>query len=131
MKKKELKKLLRLVDHHDHKKADFSGFRNPEKARAAYDELLAYRRTSSDEEPDFSPFFTDAVMGKIARFAQSPGFEEYLSRLFSRVVSYGLTAVVVMLLTLYVLHGQDGFSALFGNDPASDINFISLLFYEF
>ena len=131
MKKKEYKKLLRLIDLHDHAQVDFSRFRNPAKAKDEYDKLIVYRRTSSDNEPDFSPFFTEAVMGKLSRFSQTPGFEEYLSRLFNRVVSYGLTAVVVMLVTLYVHHGQDGFSALFGSDSANDINFISQLFYDF
>jgi hypothetical protein len=131
MKKKEFKKLIKFFDHHDQKTVDFSGFKNPEEAKSIYNELLVYRRKGSDSEPDFTPFFTDSVMGKISRYSHSPGFEEYLSRLFSRVVSYGLTAVVVMLITLYVLHGQDGFSALFGNDPGNDINFISQLFYEF
>jgi len=89
------------------------------------------RAEFSNRDHSFSPFFTDSIMGRISAITKSPGIEEYLSMLLSRVMTYGITAVVLVILTLYLLHGQDGFSAVLGTDSSNDLNFISSLFYEF
>jgi hypothetical protein len=86
---------------------------------------------SSGFAKDFSPFFTDKVMGRISQLSQKLGLEEYLSLQLSRVFGYGMAAVAIVLLTLFLLHGQDGFGTVFGSDVSDELNFISYLFYEF
>jgi hypothetical protein len=131
MKKKEIIRLLGLFDQKDLSSPDFSGFSDPDDARNNFNRLKLVRTELSGHDRSFSPYFTDRVMGRIARISQSPGIEEYLSMLFTRVMTYGLTAVVLVVLTLYFLHGPEGFSAVLGTDNSNDVNFISYLFYEF
>jgi hypothetical protein len=131
MKKKEFEKLLGLVDQKGQGLPDFSGFSNPDDAKMKFVEILHFRNTPSENEKDFSPFFTESVMGRIKQYPLTHGLEEYLSMQFNRVMAFGLTAVVLTFLTLYFLQGQDGVGTLFGADRTNDINFISYLFYEF
>jgi len=49
----------------------------------------------------------------------------------SRVMAYGMAAVALVFLTLFLLHGQDGFGTVIGTDTSDELNFISYLFYEF
>ena len=131
MKRKEIKKLLSFLDRKDQGQNDFSGFNNPGGAMKSYDELLSIRRNSNENRNEFSPFFTDKVMGTISQMSQHPGLEDYLSMLLNRVMSYGLSAILIIFLTLYFLHGQEGIGTILGTDTTNDINFISYLFYEF
>jgi hypothetical protein len=131
MKRKEFERLLGIFDQKDQSPVDFSGFSDPAEARKSYDDLRKFSGTLSGYEKYFSPFFTNRVMGRINNLAQSPGLEEYLSMQFSRVMTFGLTAVILVFLALYIFQGQEGFGTLLGTDRSNDINFISYLFYEF
>jgi len=131
MKRKEFKRLLEFLDLKDPVTIDFSDFSDPGKAGKNYEDLLFFRQKSSGLHKDFSPFFTDKVMGRIAQLSHRQGFEEYLSMLLNRVLVYGMTAVVIVFLTLFFLHGQDGIGTVLGTDSSDELNFISYLFYEF
>jgi len=131
MKKKEIRKLLELLDQKDHSSVDFNEFRNPDEVKKDFNVLSFFRGKRAESQNDFSPFFTEKVMGRIAAHSRTQGIEDYLSMQFSRVMTYGLTAVVVLFLALYFLHGQDGLGTLIGTDSSNDLNFISYLFYEF
>jgi len=131
MKKKELQRLLDIFDQGNREPQDFSEFRNPDEARESFKKLILIRRELSDSNSDFSPFFSAKVMGKISQFSKRPGLEEYLSMQLSRVMTYGLTAVVLVFLTLFFLQGQEGMGLVPGSDSSNDLNFISSLFYEF
>lgn len=131
MKKKELEKLLSLADQKDQPVQDFSGFKEPEKAKGFFKQLIFYRSLLSGKKNDFPPYFADQVMNRIINSNQVHGIEEYLSLLFNRVMSYGLAATILLYLALYFFQGHEEFSTIFGVDRSSDINFISYLFYEF
>jgi len=131
MKRKELEKLLGLLDQQAQNPIDFSGFSNPEEAKRRYKQLSVYRLKLGFREMDFSPYFVERVMGKINNLSGNQSLSEYLSLQFSRVMAYGFAAVIVVFMTLYFIHGQDSFGIILGNDNPNDINFISYLFYEF
>lgn len=131
MKKKEIEKLVNLTDQKDLNPADFTVFSEPVKAKQYFSLLSLARRRKPDTEPDFSPYFVEKVMGRLNRVVQSPGLDDYLSMLLSKVMTYGLTALALVFLTLYFLHGQDGIGTVIGSDTTNDMNFISYLFYEF
>ncbi len=131
MKRKEFEKLLNLMDRSDPGLNDFSVFSDPVKARKSYDELIFYRSESGTLAKDFSPYFTDKVMGRISQLSRIHGLEEYISMQFSRVMAYGLAAVVLVIITLFFFQGQDGLGTVIGTEASNDINFISSLFYEF
>lgn len=131
MKRKEIIRILELFDAKDQKFKDFGQFDNPKKAKEQFEELAEIRDAFLKEEKNFSPFFTDKVMGRVAQLTGQQGFEDYLSMLFYRVTTYGLSAVAIVVLTLYLLHGQEGFNSIISSDSSNDINFISSLFYEY
>lgn len=131
MKKKDFKKLSDLLDLSKPGIIDFSGFSEPEKAGKSYEDFVFFREMTSGVAKDFSPFFTEKVMGRINQLSHRQGLEEYLSMQLSRVMAYGMTAVALVLLTLFLLHGQDGFGTVIGTDTSDELNFISYLFYEF
>lgn len=131
MKKKEFNKILFLLDKADKSNIDFSGFSNPVEANELFESLLIYRKNSTSQQKDFSPYFIERVMGKIMNENVNISLADYLSLQFSRVMAYGLVAVIITVLTLYFIQGQEGFIPVLGNDSANDINFISYLFYEF
>ncbi len=131
MKKKELEKLLRLIDKNDRRSVNFSEFKNPEKSEETFNQLDFIRENMPVYERDFSPFFMERIMGRISNLRENQGIVEYLSMQFSRVMAYGTAAVIIVFLTLYFIHGQDGFGTILGADSSNDINFISSLFYEF
>ena len=131
MKKKEFEKLLGFADQKDHSNHDFSGFKDPEEAKESFKELLFFISKRSGFEKEFSPYFTEKVMNGLFRLTRRQGIEEYLSMQFSKVLTYGLTAVVFVFIILYFLQGQDGIGTIIGTDRSNDINFISYLFYEF
>jgi hypothetical protein len=131
MKNKEFERLLGIVDQKDQRPLDFSGFSDPAAARESYNELIKFRGTLSNYEKYFSTYFTNKVMVRINNLAQSPGLEEYLSMQLSRVMTFGLTAVILVFLALYIFQGQEGIGTILGTDRSNDINFISSLFYEF
>mgnify|MGYP006954432678 CR=1 FL=1 len=131
MKKRELKRLLELFDQNNQRHSDYHGFSDPDQARKSYEDLLLFRRKPSDIKKDFSPCFTERVINRITHQTQIPRLEEYLSMQLNRVMTYGLTAVILVFLTLYFLQGQDGIGTVIGTNNSNDINFISYLFYEF
>lgn len=131
MKKKELENILILLDKSEKNNVDFSGFSNPEEAKELFDSLLFYKKNAAPIERNFSPFFIERVMGKVNNLSSNISLSEYLSLQFSRVMAYGLAAVIIVMLTLYFIQGQEEFVHVFGSDSANDINFISYLFYEF
>jgi len=131
MKKKEIGKVLELLDQKDLSSFNFNEFRNPDEVIEGFNLLSFFRGKHSESRSDFSPFFTEKVMGRIAAQSHTPGIEDYLSMQFNRVITYGLTAVVALFLVLWFLHGQDGIGTLIGTDSSNDLNFISYLFYEF
>jgi hypothetical protein len=130
MKKKEIEKLLRLTDQKVSSQPDFSGFSDPNEARENYSRLILIRKGYSVFERDFSPFFVERVLGRINNLSKGTGIQEYLSMQFNRVMAYGFAAVLIVFLTLYILHGQEGFGTVLRSDSSNDINFISYLFYE-
>jgi hypothetical protein len=130
MKKREIEKLLGLLDNKD-QSHDFSGYSNPDEAKESFVKLGFLRNKLNEREKSFSPYFTEKVMGKISVLTTSPGLEEYLSMLLTRVMTYGISAVLLIFLTLYLFHGQEGIGTVIGTSDSNDINFISYLFYEF
>jgi len=131
MKKKELESILILLDKSEKNNVDFLGFTNPTEAKELFDSLQLFKINSTDKEKSFSPYFIERVMGKVANLSSNNSLSDYLSLQFSRVMAYGLAAVIIVMLTLYFIQGQEGFVPILGNDSANDINFISYLFYEF
>ncbi len=130
MKKVEIRKLLDFFDRGE-PNSDFSGFADPVEARENYQNLNLIREKYSSIDMDFSPFFTESIMGRISQLAKRPMLEEYLSNLLSRVATYGFTALVLIIITLFFLQGQDGFGSILGTDSNNEVNFISSLFYEY
>jgi len=130
MKKAELEKLLERLDTKDYPVLDFSDFTNPEEAKRIYNDFFYFREIYNDPK-DFSPYFTEKVMGKILLMASKSGLEEYLSIFLYRVVAYGVTAVILVFAILMFLQGQDGIGTAIGTESTTDLNFISSLFYEF
>jgi len=131
MKNKEIERLLEYFDMKDQNNVDFSGFNNPDAAKESYVNLNLIHGELSKCEKSFSPFFTDKVMNKIEKLSYIPGIEDYLSMLLTRVMTYGLTAVIIVFMTIYFLHGQEGIGTVLGTDISNDLNFISSVFYEF
>jgi hypothetical protein len=131
MKRKELEKLLSRLDLKNQDSADFSGFKDPTRAEKSFKRLVYIKENMPSHDKDFSPFFIESVMGRINNLSGNPGVVEYLSMQFSRVMAYGMAAVIIVFLTLFFLHGQEGFGAILGADNSNDINFISYLFYDF
>ena len=131
MKKRYLKKILGLFDQEEHGSFDYSQFDEPERVKNQVNELIMFRDLLAAREKSFSPFFTDRVMGKLNQLVTSPSFEEYLSMQFSKVMAFGLTAVVILFLSLYFMQGIDGINSFLGTDSSNDINFVSSLFYDF
>jgi hypothetical protein len=131
MKKREIKQILELADESVNRNPDFSGFSEPDIASAIYRDILRYRKEAGTAVKDFSPFFENKIMSKIASIAKGQSLEDILSGLLSRVMTYSLTALFIIILTFFIVYGQDGFTKFIGNDTTNDINFISYLFYEF
>ena len=131
MKKKEFEKLLGLFDQKDQPVQDFSGFKEPDRAKGLFRQLIFYRFMLSGNKKVFSPYFADQVMNRIINANHVHGIEEYLSLQFNRVMSFGLAATILFYLALYFFQGHEEFSTIFGIDRSNDINFISYLFYEF
>jgi hypothetical protein len=131
MKKREIEQILKLADESPILKPEFSAFSDPDVASVIYRDILQYRNDRANTEKDFSPFFENKIMGRIASIAKGQSLEDVLSGLFTRVMTYSLTALFLIILTFFIIYGQDGFTIFIGNDSSNDINFISYLFYEF
>ncbi len=131
MKPAEIEEILGMADDAEIRKPDFRRFSDPSGAEEIYQSLLKIKADSGGRKADFTPYFEDRIMNRIYAAASGFSLDEQLSGLLYRVAGYGLTAAALVLITFFLLYGQDAFSVFTGSDTSGDINFISYLFYDF
>jgi hypothetical protein len=131
MKQKDIKKLLELLNSDKLNTSDWKMFSDPEEAKLKYAELKHLRENAGFHEFSFSPFFKERVMSQVYEMTKTPAFEEVLSKFMNRVILSGVITIVLVILILYVYHGQVGVDTLTGIDQDETINFISSLFNEY
>lgn len=131
MKKKDIKKLLELLNSDHPESRDWKKFSDPEDAKLKYSELVNLQKNAGFQEFSFSPYFKERVMGMIYEMTNTPAFDEVLSKFMNRVILSGAITIVLVILILYAYHGQVGVDTLTGIDQDETIDFISSLFNEY
>ena len=134
MNRKEFKIMLELLDKERIIDSDWHVFSNREEAQINYSYMKNLRKNAVYDEISFNPWFKERVMGKVyelVNMANSQSLDEVLSSLMNKVMVAGTLTILVVLLFLYVYHGQVGVDTLTGIEQDSEINFISSLFNEY
>ncbi len=131
MKQKEYLILLELLDSDTINEAVWKTFSDPQEAKSKYLEFKFLHEHASIDDPGFSPFFKEKIMTKVYELVKTPSLDEILSRLMNKVMLAGTLTILIVMLLLYVYHGQFGVDTLTGIDQDTEFNFISSVFNEY
>jgi len=103
--------------------------------RSEKKKLLKLREVFSSQEYRFKPFFESRVMNRIHKLRNGKiiefDFAKNLFFVFKRVAISGITAILILLISIYISEGSFSLDAFTGVESFSDDNLISYLLSDF